>query len=194
MILNGIVFNILGLGSLFFIWKKNKKANLSNMVHCLGLIIGWGLVCVSTYYWISFSGVEFGLSFACLNLTLSAWLYILFSLKETSNNKKPEKKPSSQAVQSKQNKTPLSLKTLISGLLDFLVIGPLALFTSCVLSLILFKVLPFDQANTLVLSAFTLPLFWAFFAYWGCMQQNKRVRFFWITCSGLLGSLLLLLS
>lgn len=147
-----------GILSLRVSWRRQRSVLV---------LIGWLLVLLSAAIWSLGEGVEFGLSYALMALSIAAWVLIVF------NHERQTPKAGSDIVDS----ATLPASTTAHKLGTFLVAGPLAAVSSLLACALLVGATsdPDGRGNSLVVTAFIFPLLWSVVAVWIC-AADRLVR------------------
>ncbi|MBU3068373.1 hypothetical protein KOI40_01010 [Aestuariicella sp. G3-2] len=166
-----------GVGCLYAAWRQKQSAPLL-------IAFGWGGLLVSLVTWSGLLGVEFGVTYALIALSLVAWL--LVGLSAGSSRVKLKAKPS----------LPLSrplLRTLgkHTGLLFLAVV--LAGVVAAFVGVGVLRVLPMERANTVIVSILLFPLVWGGLSCWYCAAERLLKPVLISVAAGALGALAIFL-
>ncbi len=163
-----------GVGCLYFSWRRKLSSGL-------WVSLGWLLLATSLLSWSQLLGVEFGVSYALLVLSLVAWLLALASLDRSRVNR--------QQLTSHPLSRP-TWRTLgkHSGLM-LLTVG-VAGSSAALVSVGLLRLLPMQPVNTIVVAVLLLPLLWGLLAYWFCATEHLLKPTLVTVAAGALGALL----
>lgn len=151
-----LLLSVGGAGFLFAAWRQKQSTPLL-------VSLGWGALLVSLVTWSRLLGVEFGITYALIALSLVAWLLVGFSL------------DASRVKLNKQPSLPLSwpsLRTLgkHTGLLMLTVV--LAGAVSAFVGVGVLRVLPMARVDTVIVSILLFPLIWGGLSYWYCAAER----------------------
>jgi len=174
----------IGLSVIFFAWKENKsrKKTVATRTRTLMLYGGWSSIFISLIGWIQIKGIEFGIAWWCIFIALLS----LFLIATNATSSK------TSTIKIQYRNQFISIKRSGKSLLTFLYAGPIALISSCFLSIIIGELLPMQKANSLVLAAFLFPIIWALSSYWICATDKRLIPVGATVIAGTLSGLLIL--
>ena len=146
-----LLFCVVGIFLLRVSWRRQRR---------LLVLAGWVLVALAAAAWSLAVGVEYGVSYTAMALSVVAWLLV------AGNRERQAAKPDSAAIDA----ATLPATSAAHKLGTFLAAGPLAAIASLLAcALLVGAVFPVDErGNGLVLTAFVFPLVWAATAVWVC--------------------------
>ena len=130
-------------------WFKKKWSNKK-------LTAFWLLLISTLVIFCDLNGWEQGIFYALFGHSFIALAFVLANIEIRDKGKK---------VQPRHGLKKVELKTIGSNFLHFIVVVPIALILSVLLSLSLSEVLPWSVVNQLSLSVITLPMIWAGLMY-----------------------------
>lgn len=142
---------VVGVLLLRLSWRRQRTALVC---------AGWLLLVLSAVLWSVSAGVEFGVSYTLLALSIAAWLLIAFNVE----------RQTAKAGNGAVDTATLPATTTSHKLGTFLVAGPLAGIASLFACALLVG-LAADAAsrgNSMVLTAFLFPLVWGAAVVWVC--------------------------
>ena len=135
-----LLFCVVGIFLLRVSWRRQRR---------LLVLAGWVLVALAAAAWSLAVGVEYGVSYTAMALSVVAWLLV------AGNRERQAAKPDSAAIDA----ATLPATSAAHKLGTFLAAGPL----------LVGAVFPADErGNGMVLTAFVFPLVWAATAVWVC--------------------------
>lgn len=125
---------------------------------------GWVLQLLGLYFWTSYSGIEFGLIYSLLALSVAAWVLVVLNHEQRpSRHDTPE--PGNTGQQGRWS-------VIRENLVLFIAAVPLAGVAAALLSVASVTPLPWSELNRWVLAVFTMPLLWGLLAYWACADSR----------------------
>ena len=147
------------------------------------VVIGWVLLVLGMLVWSRAEGAEFGVSFSLALWSLIAWCVIAVGAKYRTA-KTANKTPADSNTD--DNARLLSATGTGQKWFTFIVAGPLALVTTCLVTVVLARLLPVDIGTQMVSAAFLFPVLWAVAAVYYCASDLNRRNAQILVIAGLL--------
>ncbi|WP_439134824.1 hypothetical protein [Pseudomaricurvus sp.] len=166
-----------GVGCLFAAWRQKPSTPFP-------VSLGWGLLIVSLYTWSRLLGVEFGIAYALIALSLVAWLLVGVTVdgSRTKLNEQPSVALSRPSLRTLGKHTALLLLTVV-----------LAGAVSALVGVGMLRLLPMERVNTIIVSILFFPLIWGGLSYWYCAAERLLKPVLVSLGAGALGALAIFL-
>jgi hypothetical protein len=169
-----------GVVTLYYSWRQShgwKRLATSG---------GWVLVCLSAWFWIRFSGAEFGLAYLGIALASTAWVIVAGLGREP-------RRHSERGAQERSLARMPSRGAMVSTLVRAFVAVPLAGAASLLLSVVVAAALPWLAANRYVFAIAVAPIIWGLLGMWSAMTDAvPRVALTLVAISAVSAALLFL--
>ncbi|MCW8880570.1 MAG: hypothetical protein OQJ89_15000 [Kangiellaceae bacterium] len=180
----GLLLIGVGTSLVFYFWQQRKSGSdfISYRGINLGVTLGWLFIFSSALAFNHTKGIEFGLTYLFLILAIAAWLVMTLINTRTS--------APNHFIRPYQNKFVGFGRSLKSSA-TFVIAGPLAFASSCLVSIFICSYLPMEQTNALVFAGFLFPIVWSLASFWICATSKRLVPTSVVGLSGLLSGLLI---
>lgn len=164
MLINFVLL-VIAVSMIFGSWQRKKLNKNSHEWPAVKLITwgGWLTAFACLWGWGQIRGAEFGATYWFIFLALVAWGTIFFNRTVSPEN----------AMNRPYRNQFVSIKKIVKSFATFFLAGPLALVSSCLLTILVSSWLPMERANQLVLAAFIFPVLWALVSFWICATQKR---------------------
>ena len=138
------------------IWRKKSAYQLALSTS------GWLIFLIGVIYWAEIKGWEIGLAYHFAIVSLVAWLIVTINL---------EVKPRIQEKQTTKALPPITMHPS-KAIFKFLIAGPVAGLSACIVLLALSELMPINQTNQLVITGICFPFLWGVLAVWVCAKRS----------------------
>lgn len=188
-----LILNCIAFGILFGSWKglitKRKSLTWS----------AWGVHALALYFWSITFNPEFGIPLGLMVPSIIAWFIVLFNTKSqersNSRNKNKTVKKEGEFIESSLGVRALkSIKPVFRNLLLFILVVPFSGIISTLITVFISRLLPWNDLNQMVFSAFFMPFAWGCSSYWISADSKLLRPFIILSLSGIVSALLLFYS